>query len=87
VDHLAGCQQLSVVVAAVDTRDEAVDASPDVNGIVHHLPEIMTPDRRRSTRAAREMGAERQEKADETTLAVGCCADACAKRSALQAFP
>jgi hypothetical protein len=69
VDHLAECQQLSVVVAPVDTRDEAVDASPDVNGIVHHLPEIMTPDRRRSTRAAREMGAERQEKADETTLA------------------
>jgi hypothetical protein len=37
VDHLAVCQQLSVVLAAVDTRDEAVDASPDANGIVFDL--------------------------------------------------
>jgi hypothetical protein len=37
VDHLAVCQQLSVVVAAVDTRDQVVDASPDENGIVHAL--------------------------------------------------
>jgi hypothetical protein len=59
VDHLAGCQQLAVVVAAVDARDEAVDALPDVNGIVHDLWEIMTPYRRRSTRVAREMGAEK----------------------------
>jgi hypothetical protein len=38
---------LSVVVAAVDTRDEAVDASSDLNGIVHDLPhEMMKPDMR-----------------------------------------
>jgi len=56
VDHWPGCQQLSVIVAAADTRDEAVDASPDVNGIVHGPPEIMTPDRRRSSRVAGEIG-------------------------------
>jgi hypothetical protein len=37
VDHRAARQQLAVVVAAVDTREDAVDASPDVNGIVHSL--------------------------------------------------
>jgi hypothetical protein len=37
VDHLAGCQQSTVVVAAIDSRDEAVDAPPDVHGIVHDL--------------------------------------------------
>jgi hypothetical protein len=51
VDHLVACKQLSVVVLAADTRDEAVDASPDVNGIVHDLRhEMMTPDVRRGTR-------------------------------------
>jgi hypothetical protein len=44
VDHRTACQQLSVVVAAVDTRDEALDASPDVNGIVHVPPGMMTRD-------------------------------------------
>ena len=43
VDHLAAGEQLAVVLAAVDTRDEAVDASPDVDGIVRDLPEMMTP--------------------------------------------
>jgi hypothetical protein len=43
VDHRAARQQLAVVVAAVDTRDDAVDASPDANGIVHDLPEMMSP--------------------------------------------
>jgi hypothetical protein len=38
VDHLVARKQLTVIVAAVDTRDEAVDASPDVDGIVHDLP-------------------------------------------------
>jgi hypothetical protein len=37
VDHRAARQQLAVVVAAVDTRDDAVDASPDANGIVQDL--------------------------------------------------
>jgi hypothetical protein len=37
VDHRAARQQLAVVVAAVDMRDDAVDASPDANGIVHDL--------------------------------------------------
>jgi hypothetical protein len=59
VNHLAGCQKLSLIVAAVDTRDEAVDASPDVNGIVHDLPVMMTPDRRRGARVARGKGAEK----------------------------
>jgi hypothetical protein len=45
VDHRAARQQLAVVVAAVDTRDDAVDASPDANGIVHDLPEIIMRDR------------------------------------------
>jgi hypothetical protein len=56
VDHLAACQQLALVVAAVDTRDEAVDAPPDVNGIVHDLAhEMMTPDAAGSA-SARPMG-------------------------------
>jgi hypothetical protein len=38
VNHLAVCQQLSVVVAAVDTRDDAVDVSPDVNGLCMTYP-------------------------------------------------
>src|SRR3954452_12124940 len=47
-DHLAVCQQLSVVVTAVDTRDDAVDAWPDVNRIVPDTwPEMMTRDVRR----------------------------------------
>jgi hypothetical protein len=45
-DHLAARKQLPVVVAAVDTRDEAVDASPDVDGIVHDLPGMMMLDLR-----------------------------------------
>jgi hypothetical protein len=45
--------------AAVDTREEAVDASPDVDGIVHDLPEMMTPHRCRGARVAREIGAEK----------------------------
>jgi len=36
---------LAVVVAVVDTLDDAVDASPDANGIVHDLPEIIMRDR------------------------------------------
>jgi hypothetical protein len=60
VVDLAVCQQLAVVVAAVDTRDEAVDASPDVNGIVHGPPGMMTPDVRRGTPAfACPRGAEK----------------------------
>ena len=43
--HRAARQQLTGVVAAVDTRDDAVDASPDANGIVHDLPEIIMRDR------------------------------------------
>ena len=45
VDHRAARQQLAVVVAAVNTRDDAVDASPDANGIAHDLPEIIMRDR------------------------------------------
>jgi hypothetical protein len=40
VDHRAVRQQVAVVVAAVDTREDAVDASPDVNGIVHSLSAV-----------------------------------------------
>jgi hypothetical protein len=40
VDHRAARQQLALVVAAVDTREDAVDASPDVNGIVHSLSAV-----------------------------------------------
>jgi hypothetical protein len=32
-DHMVTCQQLAVVVAAIDRGDNAVDASPDVNGM------------------------------------------------------
>jgi len=39
---------VAVVVAAIDTRDEAVDASPDVNGIIDDLPR--DDDARRSSR-------------------------------------
>jgi hypothetical protein len=78
---------VSVVVAAVDTRDEAVDALPDVNGIVHDLPEIMTPDRRRSTRVAREMGAEKAGKGRRDDFGLsGAARDTCAKRSACRPF-
>jgi hypothetical protein len=38
VDQLVVHKQLAVVVAAIDTRNEVVDASPDVNGIVDDLP-------------------------------------------------
>jgi hypothetical protein len=37
VGHLAAREQLAVVVASIDTRDEAVDPPPDVNRIVHDL--------------------------------------------------
>jgi hypothetical protein len=50
MDHRAARQQLAVVVAAIDTRDEAVDAAPDVDGVVHDLPAMMTSDARRGTR-------------------------------------
>jgi len=50
VDHLPARKQLPVVVAAVDTRDEVVDASPDVDGIVHDLPVMMMPHHRRGAR-------------------------------------
>jgi hypothetical protein len=48
VDQLVVHKQLAVVVAAIDTRDEAVDASPDVNGIVDDLPR--DDDARRASR-------------------------------------
>jgi hypothetical protein len=70
VDHLAVCQQLSVVVAAIDTRDEAVDASPVVNGIVHDLPG--DDDARSASRHphfARPRALKRPEKADGTVWA------------------
>ena len=40
MDHRAARQQVAVVVTAVDTREEAVDAAPDVNGIVHSLSAV-----------------------------------------------
>ena len=52
------------VVAAVDTRDEVLGASPEVNGIVHDLPhEMMTPDVRRGTRTCPSEGAEKARQA------------------------
>jgi hypothetical protein len=70
VDHLTACQQLSVVVAAVDTRNEAVDASPEVNGVVHDLPtEMMTPNAA-GPASARPIGAEKAGKRPTGRLAV-----------------
>jgi hypothetical protein len=43
-----GRPQLAIGVAALDTRNTAVDASPDVYGIVHDLPEVMTSAPRRA---------------------------------------
>ena len=64
LDHLAVCQQSSVVVAAVDPRDEAADASPDVDGIVHDLPhEMMTPDVRGGPHLSARGALKRPEKA------------------------
>ena len=37
VDHLAAREQLAVVVPAVDTLYETLDASSDVDGIVHDV--------------------------------------------------
>jgi hypothetical protein len=37
VDHLAARKQLAVVVAAVDALYETLDASSDVDGIVHDV--------------------------------------------------
>ena len=37
VDHLPACKQLAVVVPAVDTRNETLYASSDVDGIVHDV--------------------------------------------------
>jgi hypothetical protein len=48
VDHGSARQQLAVVVAAVHTRDDAIDAAPDVDRIVHDLLETMMPDRSRA---------------------------------------
>jgi hypothetical protein len=52
--------KLAIVVAAVDTREDAIDASPDVERIAHDLVE--------TARAPLESGAQRalkrQEKAD-----------------------
>jgi hypothetical protein len=53
VDDLAARQQLAVVIAAVDTRDEALDASSDVDGIAHGLPHPMMPDPRPDTGVCR----------------------------------
>ena len=43
VNHVAGCQQMPIVVAPLDAREEAVDSSPDINRIVHDLFEIVGP--------------------------------------------
>jgi len=42
---IAARQQLAVVVPTVDTLEDAVDASPDVDGVVHGLSKTMMPDR------------------------------------------
>jgi hypothetical protein len=41
VDDLAPREQLPVVVAAIDTRDESLDPPTDVNGIVHGVSRQM----------------------------------------------
>jgi hypothetical protein len=43
-------QQLPVVVATIDPRDDAADASPDVDGIVHDVPVAMMSHLRRDDR-------------------------------------
>jgi PII-like signaling protein len=43
VDHGSAREQLPVVVATIDTREEAIDASPDVDRIVHDLVNTMIP--------------------------------------------
>ena len=71
--HLAGCQQLSVVVAATDICDEAVDASPDVNGIVHDLPEMMTARSASGTRICPSTGAEKARKGQRASALLSVC--------------
>jgi hypothetical protein len=61
---LAACKQLAVAVAAVDTRNETLDASSDVDGIVH---DVATDDARSASRDRRLRvghGAEKAGKAD-----------------------
>jgi hypothetical protein len=53
MDHLAARKKLAVVMATADARDEALDASSDVDGIVHDVPELMMPDPRPGTRICR----------------------------------
>jgi len=61
---------LAIVVAAVDTRDEAVDASPDVDRIMHGPPEIDDPQSAsRDLDLACLRALKRQEKADERVSA------------------
>jgi hypothetical protein len=64
VDHGSARQQLAVVVATIDAHEDAIDASPDVDGIVHDLVRTMIPDRSRAARIWSSEGAKRQEKAD-----------------------
>lgn len=57
MQHLAGRQQLAVVVAAIDPPDEAIDVAADVDRVVHGA--TMTPER----------ALKRPEKADGTIWA------------------
>jgi hypothetical protein len=59
VDHGSARQQLAVVVATIDAREDAIDASPDVDRIVHDLVETMMPDRSRAARFSSSEGAEK----------------------------
>lgn len=64
VDHRAARQQLAVVVAAVDTREDAINASPDVDRIVRDLVETMMPIARAPLGTWSSERLKRQEKAD-----------------------
>jgi hypothetical protein len=92
-DAIAVCRQrrrphMAIGVAALDTRNTAVDASPDVYGIVHDLPEIMTSAPRRAAPRGRVVprALKRPEKAHGSVRADLGSVEVVSKSAVLQAF-
>jgi hypothetical protein len=86
VDQLVVHKQLAVVVAAIDTRDEAVDASPMSTGSSMTCLEMMMPDVHRGTRIAVRGALKRPEKARGASGVDLASGDAAYKISGLQVF-
>jgi hypothetical protein len=59
VDHGSAREQLPLVVATIDARGDAIDASPDVDRIVHDVVKTMIPDRSHAARIWCSEGAEK----------------------------